>query len=453
VENPSDTVNPHYLSHVLATSTTRDVVVTEDIVSGSGMKLLSKGARIDENTRERLLAHKLRLPLEDCVQVVDGVIPASFEPVAERLLAAHPLLNALCASSRGRTVSASVASLALSLPMQSLLTVQSQFQQARLDHFVGVAILAFALARRLLPDQVDRHRMLATAGLVHDVGELYISPDYLSKGSRLTPEGWRHIVTHPLVGHRVLCDMVGAGRSVAAAVLLHHERLNGFGYPRSVAGHAFALDGQILAAAEWLMALVESGKSPLARARMAERLVPGEFSEVLLQAVASAARLHEDEEVELGEALPLEDAIPRIERLAATLSRFRSMREWIDERLTTADGELREVLSSGVNRLVRIQTSFSSTGLDAQDPKHLMTELASLKEPKVYTEVMTLIGELEWRMRELERDQMLRSSRLLGRDNMAVVSDVIGRLKGLDPADDPVAPAIAALDPPSGFGR
>lgn len=436
-EESTDTVNPHYLDHVLATSATHEVVVTEDILSGSGMKLLAKGARLHADTRDRLLQHKLRMPLEDCVQVVDGVIPASFEPVAERLLAAHPLLNALCTSARGRTVPASVAALPLSLPLQSLLTVQSQSQEARLDHFVGVAMVALALARRLLPDQVERHRMLTTSGLVHDVGELYISPDYLNKGSRLSPEAWRHIVTHPLVGHRVLSDMAGAGRPLAEAVLLHHERLNGFGYPRGVAGHAFSLDGQILAAAEWLMALVESGRSPLTRARMAERLVPGEFSEVLLQAVATAARLHEDEEVDWSEALAMEDAIPRIERLAATLARFRSMRGWIDERMASADRELREVLSSGLTRLARIQTSFSSTGLDAQDPKRLMAELASLKDPKVYTEIVTLLGELEWRMRELERDQMLRSSRLLSPEKMAVVSDAIRRLKGQDaPASD-----------------
>ena len=433
-QDTTDAVNPHYLGHVMETARTHDVVVSEDIVSGNGIKLLAKGARLDENTRERLLQHKLRMPLEDCVEIVDGVIPASFEPVAEKLLAIHPLLNALCETTRGRTVPASLAALSLSRPLQSLLTVQSQFQQARLDHSVGVAMLALALARRLLPDQVDRHRMLTTAGLVHDIGELYIAPEYLTKGSRLTPQGWRHIVTHPLVGHRVLKDMAGAGRPLAEAVLLHHERLNGFGYPRGIAGHAFALDGQILAAAEWLMALVESGQSPLARARMAERLVPGEFSEVLLQAVAVAARLHEDDEVEICEALPLEDAIPRIERLAATLRRFREMRPWIDDRLAAADRDLRDVLTSGLNRLARIQTSFSSTGLDAQDPKHLMAELAALKDPKVYTEIMMLVGELEWRMRELERDQLLRSARLLREDQVAVVGDVINRLKGQEPA-------------------
>jgi len=47
----------------------------------------------------------------------------------------------------------------------------------------------------------------------------------------------------------------------------------------------------------------------------------------------------------------------------------------------------------------------------------------------VYVEIMTMVGELEWRMRELERSQRLRASLLPALDQ-AVVSDLIGRLRG-----------------------
>jgi HD-GYP domain-containing protein (c-di-GMP phosphodiesterase class II) len=428
VESPEN-VNAHYLDHVVATAQTHEVETTEDIVTGNGIKLLAKGARIDAGARDRLLAHKLRKPLEDCVQVVGGVVPASFEPVGVALLEKYPLLRAMCASERARPAPESLAALSLSLPMQSLLTVYAQYRQDRLDHTVGVAMLALSLARRLLPGDIDRHRVLATAGLVHDVGELYINPDYLRKETRLSADEWRHIVTHPLVGHRVLLDMVGAGKAVADAVLLHHERLDGFGYPRRAAGEAFALDGQILAAAEWLMALVESGMSPRTRAGMASRLVPGEFSSAVLEAVSVAAREAPDMPVELATAAPLEDALPRIVRLAGTLQRFRDSRAWIDERIAEAAPGLRVVLQAGLSRILRIQTSFSSTGLDAHSPKQLLGELAALRDPQAYIEIMTLIDEMEWRMRELEREQYLRTS-LLSAPELAIVVDLIDRLKG-----------------------
>ncbi len=427
-ESPG-TVNPHYLDHVVATSESSEVEVTEEIVSRNGIRLLAKGARIDAAMRERLLEHKLHKPLEDCVQVVGGVVAERFEPIGEILLDKHPLLRALCASDRSLSAPASLAALSLSLPIRSLLTIYAQSQEGRLDHAVGVAMLALSLVRRLVPGEIDRHRVTATAGLVHDVGELYIDPAYLRRDARLDAVQWRHIVTHPLVGHRVLRDMEGAGPAVADAVLLHHERLDGFGYPRGVGGEAFTNDGQILAVSEWLMAMVESGRSPLARARMVDRLVPGEIGPALLKVIAAAAAEATDEPVEISSAPPLEQAVPRILHLASALRRFGQARAFIGERIAEAGPSLRSVLEAGVQRLLRIQASFSSTGLDVHDPQALLGELAALRDPEVYVEIMTLVGELEWRLREVERGQRLRAS-LLPAPERAVIEDLLARLKG-----------------------
>ena len=66
-------VNPHYLEHVIATGLTREVEVSEDIYAHNGMKLLAKGARVNGDTRDRLLEHKLLKPLEDCLEITGGV--------------------------------------------------------------------------------------------------------------------------------------------------------------------------------------------------------------------------------------------------------------------------------------------------------------------------------------------------------------------------------------------
>jgi hypothetical protein len=71
----SEAVSPHYLERLVAVGATRGVEASTDIVARNGMKLLAKGTRIDGEVRERLLQHKLRQPLEDCVRVVAGVIP------------------------------------------------------------------------------------------------------------------------------------------------------------------------------------------------------------------------------------------------------------------------------------------------------------------------------------------------------------------------------------------
>ncbi|RZI93976.1 MAG: HD domain-containing protein, partial [Rubrivivax sp.] len=273
--DPAPDVNPHYLEHVIRTSESKPVEASEDILSHSGIKLLAKGAQINEKVRDRLLMHKLSKPLEDCIQVTDGVMPESFGPLGEALLAQHPLLKAICAHDLYPSAPATLATLKLSAPVQSLLTVYAEHQGDRLRHTAGVAMLALALARRMMPGETEQHRMLALAGLLHDVGELYIEPAYLRPGQPLGPAEWRHVASHPLVAERVLRNMPGAGKEVANAVLHHHERLDGFGYPGGVQGKALGMTGQILAAAEWLMALIETGLTPMTRASVATKLIPG----------------------------------------------------------------------------------------------------------------------------------------------------------------------------------
>lgn len=379
----SDSVNPHYRSHLLAVAHCHEVVVTEDIVAANGIPLLIKGTRIDGANLDRLMLHQLRKPLEDCVQVIGGTQASAFAPIGRALLEVHPLLRALCAPDIAKPAPDALSSLTLTLPMQSMLTVYTQGRNDRLAHVVGVAMLALSLARRLLPGEVDRHRVLAIAGLFHDVGELYIDPTYLERGTPLNEEQWQQFLQHPLVGYRMLRNMPGAGPAVANVVLLHHERLDGFGYPRGISGSALKLDGQILAAAEWLMAVVESDPAPLTRARMAERLVPGEFSPPLLAAIAA-----------LAQAAP----------------------------------PLRALLEAGLQRMLRIQASFSSIGLDAFNPEQLLTDLATLHDAGVYMEVMSMVGELEWRLRELSRKQKAYAY-LLPPQERALLIDLAVRLR------------------------
>jgi len=441
-------VNPHYLDHLASVGASHGVEASEDILALNGMKLLAKGARIDPAVRERLLEYKLRYPLEDCVRVIGAVVPERFGPAAERLLQTHPMLHAICSFGKAQPIPASLSSLRLSVPVSSLLTVYCEHQKDRLDHSVGVAMLALALARKLLPGDVERHRALALSGLLHDVGELYIDPAYLNGETRIGHEAWRHIVTHPLTGHRVLASMVGAGDAVASAVLHHHERLDGFGYPSGVAGDDLPLPSQILGAAEWQMAMLENGGSAALPASVATRFVPGEFSPDLLNVLATAALQCEEPDA-ADSTTSLEDAVPRVLRIADTLSRFRESREWIEERIAAADGMLKRTLEQGRQRMYQIQKAFSMTGLDARNPNLLLRELAALRDSAVHIEVLTMLRELEWRLRELERAQSLQAA-LLPAHEAAVVGAVIARVggaSGLPPEPSSASPSNPGSEP------
>ena len=405
------------------------VAPAEDIVAGNGMKLLAKGARIDAGTRDRLLKHKLSKPLESCVQVRKGVVPAVFGPLAEQLLARHPLLETLCAPARSQSLPITLSSLRLSMPVQTLLTIYADHQGDRLAHSVGVTMLALGLGHRLMPGEPEQHQQLAIAGLLHDVGELYIDPSHLLADGPLQTEQWRHIATHPVVGWRVLRDMKGAGPQVAELVLNHHERMDGFGYPRGLTERELPLAQQVLAAAEWLMALIDSGVGALARASVASRLIPGEFSPVILDVLNAVTRSSREVQDWVGAQEPVLHAIPAAEGLGRTLARFRAMRPWLDEQLAGASNELRAALQIGLQRLLRIQASFVSTGLDLENPGDTLREMAAQNDPRLHQELQLLIQEFAWRMRQLEREALLRAGQLGGAER-AVVQQLIDGLRG-----------------------
>jgi hypothetical protein len=237
--------------------------------------------------------------------------------------------------------------------------------------------------------------------------------------------------------------MTGAGRQVAEAVLLHHERLDGFGYPRGVAGEDVTLDGQIVGVAEWLMALIDSGFAPLARARLARRLMPGEFADALLSVVVDAARSCLDAAPEAVQSMSVDDALPRVERIMATLTRHRESLDWIEGRIQQAGPALRAFLEAGRRRVQRIQASFSSIGFDAKHPAVLLSELAALDDARSHLEVATLLRELQWRMRELERESRLRAW-MLSPDDAEVVAELLSRVRG-----EASPPVVTPSDPPS----
>lgn len=428
-------VNAHYLDHVVAAAEQQDIEVTEDIVGGNGIKLLARGAKVNAATRERLLRHKLQKPLEHCLSIADGISGQRIAAVAQSLLERHTLLQSLCQHDRAQPAPASLGKLPLSAPLQSLLTVYAKRSDDRLEHAVGVALAALGLARRLLPGDIAGQQLLARAGLLHDVGELYLRPDYLQRDVPLQTEQWRHLVSHPVIGHRVLTGIDGGGAALAELVISHHERLDGFGYPQGLRGDSqLGLSAQILAASEWLVGLIESGASAVVHASIATKLIPGEFGDAVLDMLGEASAAGVGEHSLHNEPASLADALPRAVRVATVLKTFRESGALIERRLDDASPAMRAMLGLCLQRLRQLQSSFSSAGLDAGQPDQVFRQLAA--EPgEVKIEVVSLAREFSWRMRELEREAQMRAAQFSA-DDQALLQGLIATLKAdLQPED------------------
>lgn len=114
---------------------------------------------------------------------------------------------------------------------QKLIEVMWLRDRALADHGLRAAHMAAAIASELgcSSDEVDRTYL---GGLLHDIGKLGIPEAILWKPAGLDAAEWNTVRDHPQDGHRLVVDLTH--REVAVAVLYHHERFDGDGYPHRV---------------------------------------------------------------------------------------------------------------------------------------------------------------------------------------------------------------------------
>jgi putative nucleotidyltransferase with HDIG domain len=115
-------------------------------------------------------------------------------------------------------------------------------------HQERVAQLASTIAREMgLPDEQIRGIFLA--GLIHDVGKIHVPAEILSKPGALTPLEIQLVRVHAQAGYDIIKG-IEFPWPVAEAVLQHHERLDGSGYPRALAGDSIIIEARVLAVAD-----------------------------------------------------------------------------------------------------------------------------------------------------------------------------------------------------------
>jgi response regulator RpfG family c-di-GMP phosphodiesterase len=142
------------------------------------------------------------------------------------------------------------------------------------DHSREVAVLAhrFAQALDLTPSQSENVRL---AALVHDVGLRLLDYERLYNRLNLTAEEMRGLGEHPVIGAALTEPLLGP--EVAQAVLRHHERVDGKGYPSRMSGQQIPLGARIIQIADaWVaMTAAQSYQVPIDREQAAARMREG----------------------------------------------------------------------------------------------------------------------------------------------------------------------------------
>jgi diguanylate cyclase (GGDEF)-like protein len=115
-------------------------------------------------------------------------------------------------------------------------------------HSKLVCKYASELARAIGYDK-DGIRRIRAASLLHDIGKLNLPDSILTKRGPLTNEEWEMIKNHPQLALDIVKYVVGL-RDCINAILYHHERYDGQGYPKGLKGKDIPLDARIMTIAD-----------------------------------------------------------------------------------------------------------------------------------------------------------------------------------------------------------
>lgn len=122
------------------------------------------------------------------------------------------------------------------------------------SHSLNVSLLCNMFSRWLNLSEEETED-LTVAGILHDIGKLKIDEKILNKKGKLTDEEFNEIKKHPSIGYEMIKD-IDIADSIKEAVLMHHEKINGTGYPSGLKGDEISKYAKIVSICDIYDAMV-----------------------------------------------------------------------------------------------------------------------------------------------------------------------------------------------------
>jgi hypothetical protein len=271
-----------------------------------------------------------------------------------------------------------------------------------------IAICAGFATHAELP--VSEVETLLTAALLHDLGEMYINPEYLTPGRALAAKEWSAVAAHPKVGYLVVQEIGKLKESIGLGVFQHHERLDGSGYPAMLTKERVSKIGAIVAGADATAAILKRGGDGAAyQAALAIRVIPEEFDPAMRTFVCTNLReLAIESSVDTQCLVQTKWVVNKLERSEAA----------IGELLPNSAGRIRNSLLLARNVCDNVRKAIRATGID-----YLLQTVTSEQEDEFFTgEVSQVVRETGWRLRNLARNIQLQAELQPPREQAALAA-------------------------------
>lgn len=397
--------NPHYIGSVTKVGDTNDIIAHQDIFASNGIKLLSKGAQINSRHLEQLTRHRLAAPLDRLLTARRPVDATCLALEAAKIIEHDAHYRRIAARSGDPLgVKHCLADLKLGEPLLMRMTVMHERFSDMFNHSLRTSMIAYALAQRLRMSARESSEVLLAA-LCHDFGEMHTDPVLLAPCHNIAPEERRFVHVHPVTSYVLLHDLPGFPTAAAQAVLHHHERLDGSGYPSDLPAERIPLLAQVLAVADVAEAVMK--RFDLMRLDMLFRLNRARFNPAIVSAWRDLVHISPDD---VHAEAHVHGAAAQVAHLAELLHAWFVLREILEQQDDVAKAT--SPLAFLFERMASIRSLVLQAGFDPDN----MTSMLSIagEDPEILFELRGMLDEMDWLLLDLAHEIDRRSPELVG---------------------------------------
>lgn len=236
-------------------------ILASDVTGKNGVVLAAQGIRINSFIRDKLM--EMGIKTVKVYDIPDKKHMGNEDKRLHRLRASHmeavvSVKTVLEDLAVGKHVECSKINHIAEIIFRNMNSADSVMEYLRnikacddytYHHSINVAFYSMLIGK-WMHMRKENILELIISGCLHDIGKLGISQDVLNKKGSLSAEEYKIIKQHSTIGFEMLEHSNSISEGVKEAVLLHHERMDGSGYPAQAMGDSICNYAKIIAVAD-----------------------------------------------------------------------------------------------------------------------------------------------------------------------------------------------------------
>ena len=246
----------YYLSHLTEVNKSNTIILAEDVFNDRGVLVVKKGGEVNKIFAQKIAKHKLLKPIDHSISLTSTLNQRTLFDFYSRSLDNMKLSNIVRHNGmRNDALEAFHLLNQYPLIIQKL-TILAERMPEVLKSSLLTSVLALSLCRELKLSK-QTAECVFVAGVIANVGLLHIDPLIVNKKGHYTQDERNLMKGHVVIAKYFADSVPSLHKLVAKAVLEHHERADGFGYPFAKQASQLGIEGQILAMVDKVNAIYQ----------------------------------------------------------------------------------------------------------------------------------------------------------------------------------------------------